>query len=325
MRLVPIIAAFSSRSAAVSAAVGLLMVALFTWPETISRPDGPLGALDRRAIAAGLRPPDPPHELVAVLGQVGSSVTEQIYSVAVSANGRWIVTGTRGGAVRLHEVPALSVRWERRGHTRTVTALDFAPDGRSLISAASDGTMRRWTIEGDPLPGAAEDGDSGPVACMVHAPDGRTVATCSFGRVRFWSVAEDGFTLVDEALIPGCPIQALAFSPDGRTLACGGGGDNAIRLLRVGAGPPTIRTVLPRPREDQIRGLTFGPGDSALICLDTEGNGTVWQARGKLSVWRIACPPCHRAVFARDGRHLLTVHGTGRVYVWRLRRAWPDV
>src|SRR6516164_5672207 len=98
MRLVPIIAAFSSRSAAVSAAVGLLTIALFTWPETISSPGGPLGALDRRAIAAGLRPPDPPHELVAVLGQVGSSVTEQIYSVAVSADGRWIVTGTRGGA-----------------------------------------------------------------------------------------------------------------------------------------------------------------------------------------------------------------------------------
>jgi hypothetical protein len=325
MRLVPIIAVFSSRCVAVTAALGLLTIALFTWPESVASPDGPLGALDRRAIPAGLRPPDPPGELVAVLGQVGGLVTEELYSVAVSSDGRWIVTGTRGGAIRLHDVPTLSLQWQRHGHTRPVRGLDFAPDGQSLVSVATDGTMRRWAIDGHPLPGDPDVGDSGPVGCVVHSPDGRTVATGSLGRVRLWNVTEVGFTLVDEALIPGCPVQALAFSPDGRTLACGGGGDNGLRLLSVGVGPATVRAVLPRPREDQVRGLAFGPGDSHLACMDTDGNGTVRQASSMLSVWRVPCPPIHRAVFARDGRHLLTLHGTGRVYVWRLRQAWPDV
>src|SRR5262245_25579189 len=111
MRLIPIIAAFSGRSTAASAAVGLLAVAIFAGPDSVSNPQGPLGRLDPRAIPAGLRPQDPPRELVAVLGQVGGPVIEELCSVAVSADGRWIVVGTRGGVVRLHEVPSLSARW----------------------------------------------------------------------------------------------------------------------------------------------------------------------------------------------------------------------
>src|SRR5262245_16627436 len=187
MRLIPIIAAFSGRTAA-AGAVGLVAVAILAWPESLSSPEGSLGALDRRAIAANLRPSDPPRELVAVLGQVGGPVIEELCSVAVSADGRWIVAGTRGGTIRLLEVPALSVRWERRGHARHVTALDFAPDGQSLISGAADGTMRRWTIDGTPLPGASEGSNPGPARCIIYSPDGRTVAICCFGRVRLWNV-----------------------------------------------------------------------------------------------------------------------------------------
>jgi WD40 repeat protein len=314
----------SGRTAAVST-VGLVAIAVFAWPESAVSPESPLDRLDRRAIPAVLLPPDPPRELVAVLGQVGGPVTEELYSVAVSADGRWIVTGSRGGMVRLHEVPALSVRWERRAHTRQVTALDFAPDGQSLIACTADGTMRRWKIDGSELSGSPEYVGPGAARSVAHAPDGRTIAIGSFGRVRLWSVTEDGLEPAEEVLIAGCQIRALAFSPDGRTLACGGGGDNAVRLLRVDRERPSVQTVLPRSGENQVRALAFGPDRSDLAWLDTEGRGAVRRACGTISTWRIPCPPCHVGVFARDGRHLLTVHGTGRVYVWRLPRAWSEL
>jgi WD40 repeat protein len=323
MRLIRIIAIFSGRSAA-AGVVGVFAVAIFAWPDSVANPAGPLGRLDRRAIPAPLRPPDPPSELVAVLGQVGGPVTEELCSVAVSADGRWIVIGTRGGEVRLHEVPSLSVRWARAGHTRRVTALDFAPDGRSLISAAADGRMRRWTIDGEPMSDASDNRSPWPETCIVHAPDGRTVATGCFGRVRLWNLEDKSLAPVEEVLIPGCQLRALAFSPDARTLACGGGGHNAIRLIRVGADRLSVETVLPGSFENRTRALAFGSrGD--LAWLDTEGRGMVRHGSGRMSTWRIPCPSCHAAVFARDGQHLLTVHGTGRVYVWRLPRAWTEL
>lgn len=324
MRLIPIMAVLSGRSAA-AGVVGFVAIAILAWPDFGPNLQGPLDGLDRRLIPAGLRPPDPPPELVAVLGQVRGPVIEELCSVAISADGRWIVVGTRGGAVRLLEVPALSLRWQRRAHARHVSALDIAPDGRSIISGGADGIIRRWSIDGEQLPGAPINEDSWPVLSIAHSPDGCIVATGSVGLVRLWNIASAGLTRAGATAIPNCPVQAMAYSPDGRWLACGGGGlDHSIRLFRMDPGGPDLQAVLPGPDEFQLRALAFGRRGTDLAWLDTDGRGTVREGRGTLSSWRLSCPPCHGAVFARDGRHVLTVHGGGRVYVWRLQRAWPE-
>src|SRR5439155_21991699 len=115
------------------------------------------------------RPPDPPRELVAVLGQAGGPMTEQLRSVAVSPDGRWIAAGTRGGSVWLFDVPALQPRREWRGHEAAVSALDFAPDGRSLASGAAAGVVRRWALGGAELPGGPAQAHPGPVHSLAHA------------------------------------------------------------------------------------------------------------------------------------------------------------
>jgi WD40 repeat protein len=321
MRLAIVFASLPLRSAAL--VVGLLALACLFWPDSVSQPpDNPLGRLDASTIPAGRRPTDPPRELVAVLGKAGGPPAEQLCSVAVSADGRWIAAGTRRGAVRLFDVPALRPLREWREYDVAVTALDFAPDGLSLITGGADGVIRRWSLDGAELPGGPIPTHPGPVHAIAHAPGGRAVATAARGGVRVWDVGPGAWVAVGDAVIADWPVWALAFSPDGRRLACGGGGDNAVRLLRVDGGRPAVEAVLAGSDEFQVRGLGFAP-DGAVASLNSDSRGTIWAANGAEACgFRLAGPPCLKGVFVRDGRHLLTVHGDGAVWVLRLRRPW---
>jgi hypothetical protein len=282
----------------------------------------PLDRLDPGHIPAGLRPRDPPRELVGVVGRPGTAQTEQVSSAALSPDGAWVAVGTRGGAVRLLEVPGLRPCSEFAAHDGRVSALAFAPDGRTLASGSADGRVRRWARDGAPLP-EADPGraDAGPVLALAFAPDGRTLAAGYRDGVRLWAIDRLRPEPAGELPTPNCPVYALAFSPEGRRLAAGGGGVKAVRLWRLD-GTRAEPEILLEGCEHWVRGLAFAPDGGAVAALDSEGRGFVRDAGGPRLAWRVSGPVCLSGQFAADGRHLLTVHLDGTAWILRLPERW---
>ncbi|HEV7669202.1 MAG TPA: hypothetical protein VGS22_11790 [Thermoanaerobaculia bacterium] len=101
---------------------------------------------------------------------------EKVRCLVVAADGRFVVTGSEDGKIKIWNLGGRGVRtWE--GHRGQSLALPA--DGRYVVSCSDDRTVRIW----DPESGrclARFTADNRLLACAV-TPDGQTIVVCGFG------------------------------------------------------------------------------------------------------------------------------------------------
>ncbi len=146
--------------------------------------------------------------------------------LTLSADGSVIAGASRANEVFVWGQKGTRL-WSRpAGHDRFALALSLSPDGRLLASGGSDGAIFLWDLQ------AARSrqlgaGHASPVQTLTFAPDSRLVATGDYsGVVKLWDSSTDaemGTIHTAKAssadLLETSEINALAFAPDGKTLA----------------------------------------------------------------------------------------------------------
>jgi cytochrome c len=182
------------------------------------------------------------------------------------------------------------------GHRQNVNGVAFTADGRALVSAGYDATLRITPL------GSAPDGGAPvavtlptPLNSVAVAPDGEIVCAGADGKVYFLSPAGElrgevaaapapvialavagdvvaaagirgSVAVIDRkarrlerTLVgPGLPVWSVAFFPDGRTLLTGGT-DRMIRRWDARSGEPIGNVVMGAP-EDPLAAYAGDPG-----------------------------------------------------------------
>ncbi len=147
-------------------------------------------------------------------------------------------------------------------HSAWVHCVAFTPDGKILVSASQDGTVRLWNAQSgqqlvEPL-FRHEDA----VYWLSISPDGSILASGSVGgELRLWDL-QTRAPLGQLQPSHTAFVWNVAFSPDGSILASSSGGDASLRLWDV-TNRQAIGDLLP-DEENPSYGLAFSPDGSIL-------------------------------------------------------------
>jgi RNA polymerase sigma factor (sigma-70 family) len=139
---------------------------------------------------------------------------------------------------------------------RAVFALQFAPDGRTLLSSGPEPLVRLWdTKTGEQL--FPEQGHAGAVTALAFTPDGRAmVSAADDGTIQVWGAATGRAIRALGGHRAG--VYALAVAADGRTVLSGGEG--CLRLHDLATGAERRRFTLDRAPEGPYRVVSVGLG-----------------------------------------------------------------
>jgi len=193
--------------------------------------------------------------------------TNAVTALAFDASGDRLASGSADRTIRITGPEGQYLGDAIRGHEGTIEALAWADDGMTLYSAGSDGTVRRWDV--------SMFQTRPPEPIDISLPQETGPVTVTNGQ---WVAESDGSSLVklrpfkfagksSELYGHWGVVTAMAFSPDGKTLATGGA-DNAVMLWNLDGdliSPPIMIHIAP------IAELKFSADGKRVITYSEDG------------------------------------------------------
>lgn len=268
------------------------------------------------------------------------SHTGGVVSVSFSPDGNTLASGSHDHTIKL---------WNRQGdllktiegcqetekkcngNRDLVNSVSFSPDGKTIVAAGDEKTIKFWNLDGrllKTIPGCEKSdnqcqGHSDRINSVIFSPDGQIIASGSRDQtIKLWS--RDGRLLKTilgcqpEAL--SCPtkghkgeILALSFSQNGKILASASG-DKMVKLWQRDG---SFLRDLERS-SGAIRSVCFSRDSQFIATAGNDNTIKIWTVDGlSIAIFKGHGAAVTSVSFAPDSQKLASVSLDATVRLWK--------
>ncbi len=208
-----------------------------------------------------------------------------MHSMALSPDGNILASGSEDMTIRLWNMHTGEHKRTLNGHQHRVYSVAFSPDGKTLASGSDDNTIRLWN---------------------VNTGETERILT---GHAGEFEGVDNGHSSVEG-------VKSVAFSPDGKTLASGGG-DNVIHLWDIGTGKRKMTLV---GHTHWVFSLAFSPDGKTLASGSVDSDIRLWDPHtGEPKKTLTGHGNWVRSIaFSSDGKTLVSGSDDGSVLIWEI-------
>jgi WD40 repeat protein len=256
----------------------------------------------------------------------GTESLEGVWSVALSPDGKKIVTGGGDETARIWDAETQKELHVLKGHRDAVASVAFSPDGKKVITVAA-GIVRFWDTEsGKEMQNLEGHKDVGShVSVVAFSSDGKKILTACFDKfARIWDA--ESLKEIQKKEHPEY-FNTAANSPDGKHIVTGCGAfTDSVRIWNAESGKELHKFG------NNATSIAFSPdGKQFLVaylhtkafCIyDTESGKELHKQAvqvnrvtnflrfGEHTNW------VNSAAFSPDGKKIVTGDYEGNIQIW---------
>ncbi|MES2466491.1 MAG: protein kinase [Verrucomicrobiota bacterium] len=255
--------------------------------------------------------------------QILDGHSQAVRTVAFSADGKWLASGSRDMTIRIWDTSTWEMIRTLTGHTEAVSSLAFSPDGTRLLSGSGEfreqndaqvgvqGEVKIWDLQSGRLLSTL-DSYRKVMTCVAWSSDGRYLAAGDAnGAVNFWG----GTSLTPLADLKGHngSISSLAFTADSSRLITASA-DQTSKVWDPGsrAGLSTYRS-----HNKPVNAAAVSPDGKLIASVSDDATLKLWDASSAPESKVFHSSGAHGLALSPDGTHLVAT-GLNSVDVWNV-------
>ncbi len=200
-------------------------------------------------------------------------------------------------------------------HLSYVVTASFSPDGKRIVSASADKTIRIWNVDNGMQMGLFA-GHTDRVNSASFSPDGKRIVSSSYdATIRIWDI-ETGQQIGKPLKGHTSSVNSASFSPDGK-LIVSASSDNTIRIWNAKTGQQ-----IGKPLEGHTSGVlsaSYSPDGKLIVSASEDKTIRIWDTESgqqignplKGHLWHVTS-----ASFSPDAKRIVSSSYDMTIRIW---------